>query len=81
VVSLTDLKMEGGGEEADGVPRGAIFSLASAFFYATYLVFLRKRVDHEDKLDIPLFFGTFELDCRLISSADCIDECELPNLT
>jgi len=52
VVSLTDLRMED-----KPVPVGAIFSLTSAFFYASYLVFLRKKADHEDKLDIPMFFG------------------------
>lgn len=36
---------------------GVVLSLASAFFYAAYLVFLRRKVDHEDKMDIPLFFG------------------------
>lgn len=36
---------------------GVVLSLVSAFFYAAYLVFLRRKVDHEDKMDIPLFFG------------------------
>lgn len=41
------------------VPTGAILALVSAFFYAVYLVFLRKTVDHEDKMDIPMFFGKY----------------------
>ena len=34
-----------------------MLALVSAFFYAVYIVFLRKIVDHEDKMDIPMFFG------------------------
>ncbi|CAL8070171.1 unnamed protein product [Orchesella dallaii] len=52
VVSLSDLRIE-----TSNLPVGAIFAIVSAFFYAAYLVFLRKKVDHEEKLDIPLFFG------------------------
>lgn len=47
--------------ETSFLPVGAIFALVSAFFYAAYLVFLRKKVEHEDKLDIPLFFGTLSI--------------------
>ncbi|RZC40166.1 solute carrier family 35, member F5 [Asbolus verrucosus] len=51
LVSCSDLSFE------SHVPLGTILSLLSAFFYATYLVFLKRKVDHEDKIDIPLFFG------------------------
>ncbi|XP_049830918.1 solute carrier family 35 member F5 isoform X1 [Schistocerca gregaria] len=51
VVSLSDLSLE------PKLPTGAILALVSAFFYAMYLVFLRRKVDHEDKMDIPIFFG------------------------
>ena len=51
-MSLTDSHME-----SKKIPLGTVFALVSAFFYAAYLVFLRKKVDHEDKLDIPMFFG------------------------
>lgn len=51
LVSFSDLSLE------TNIPLGAVLSLFSAFFYATYLVFLRRKVDHEDKIDIPLFFG------------------------
>lgn len=50
-MSLSDLTVE------VKIPTGAILALVSAFFYAAYLVFLRKKVDHEDKMDIPMFFG------------------------
>lgn len=43
--------------ESTKLPLGVGLSLISAFLYACYLVFLRRHVDHEDKLDIPLFFG------------------------
>ncbi|KAJ8926015.1 hypothetical protein NQ315_009870 [Exocentrus adspersus] len=51
LVSLSDLSLE------KQIPLGVVLSLFSAFFYATYLVFLRRKVDHEDKMNIPLFFG------------------------
>ena len=54
LVSISDINVE------VRVPAGAILSLVSAFFYALYLVFLRRKVDHEDKMDIPMFFGKFE---------------------
>uniref|UniRef100_A0A1A9W2D5 Solute carrier family 35 member F5 n=1 Tax=Glossina brevipalpis TaxID=37001 RepID=A0A1A9W2D5_9MUSC len=37
--------------------RGALLALFSAFFYAAYLVFVKRKSDTEEKLDIPLFFG------------------------
>lgn len=36
---------------------GFALSLCSAFFYALNIVTLRSWVDHEDKLDIILYFG------------------------
>ncbi|KAL1129674.1 hypothetical protein AAG570_012619 [Ranatra chinensis] len=39
------------------VPVGAVLALVSAFFYASYLVFLRRMVDDEEKMEIPMFFG------------------------
>ncbi|KAL4222577.1 hypothetical protein ACF0H5_018616 [Mactra antiquata] len=51
MVSVSDLKFE------DQIPTGALWALSSAILYAVYLVGLRRKVDHEDKLDIPLFFG------------------------
>ncbi|XP_074042476.1 solute carrier family 35, member F5 isoform X1 [Leptinotarsa decemlineata] len=51
LVSFSDLSLE------PKIPFGAVLSLFSAFLYAVYLVFLRRKVDHEDKIDIPLFFG------------------------
>ncbi|VEN64121.1 unnamed protein product, partial [Callosobruchus maculatus] len=51
MVSYSDFSLE------SQIPFGAVLSMLSAFFYSTYLVFLKREVDHEDKIDIPLFFG------------------------
>ncbi|XP_037950307.1 solute carrier family 35 member F5 [Teleopsis dalmanni] len=37
--------------------RSALLALFSAFFYAAYLVFVKRKSDTEEKIDIPLFFG------------------------
>ncbi|KAF0026023.1 hypothetical protein F2P81_020760 [Scophthalmus maximus] len=36
---------------------GSLWSLAGAILYAVYIVMIKRRVDREDKLDIPMFFG------------------------
>ncbi|XP_071384504.1 solute carrier family 35 member F5-like [Centroberyx affinis] len=36
---------------------GSLWSLAGAALYAVYIVMIKRRVDREDKLDIPMFFG------------------------
>ncbi|XP_044577080.1 solute carrier family 35 member F5 [Cotesia glomerata] len=38
-------------------PKIIILSLLSAFFQTIYVVFLKKKVDYEDRMDIPMFFG------------------------
>ncbi|KAJ8320087.1 hypothetical protein KUTeg_001674, partial [Tegillarca granosa] len=53
LVSLSDVSIE------DDIPVGALWALCGAIIYALYLVSLKRRVDHEDKLDIPMFFGLF----------------------
>lgn len=52
LVSLSDLKVE------QSIPIGAGWALAGSMCYAAYLVLLKRRVDHEDKMSIPMFFGT-----------------------
>jgi len=52
LVGLSDLTVE-----SDSISMGVILALVSAFFYAAYIVFLKRKVDHEDKMDIPMFFG------------------------
>jgi solute carrier family 35 protein F5 len=39
------------------IPIGAVLALVSSFFYASYLVFLRRMVENEEKMEIPMFFG------------------------
>ncbi|KAK7502422.1 hypothetical protein BaRGS_00006375 [Batillaria attramentaria] len=60
MVSLSDMKLE------DKVPTGALWGLASAMLYAFYLVLVRRRVNHEDRMDIPMFFGFVGLICALL---------------
>jgi len=51
LVSFSDLKLE------SGVPLGALWALAGSLLYSSYIVFLRRKIDHEDKLDVPMFFS------------------------
>lgn len=39
--------------------KGILLALMSAFFYAAYLVLVKRKSDTEEKIDIPLFFGKF----------------------
>uniref|UniRef100_A0A4W3HQ61 Solute carrier family 35 member F5 n=1 Tax=Callorhinchus milii TaxID=7868 RepID=A0A4W3HQ61_CALMI len=36
---------------------GSLWSLTGAVLYAVYIVMIKRKVDREDKLDIPMFFG------------------------
>ncbi|XP_063788957.1 solute carrier family 35 member F5 isoform X2 [Pseudophryne corroboree] len=36
---------------------GSLWSLLGAMLYAVYIVMIKRKVDREDKLDIPMFFG------------------------
>ena len=49
---MSDMQLEGG-----KVPMGAIWSLISAALYSAYLVLIKRKVENEDKMDIPMFFG------------------------
>ena len=51
LISLADKKMEA------RIPLGALWALGGALLYAVYLVLLRRRVDNEEKLNMPMFFG------------------------
>jgi len=51
LVSYSDIKLE------EGVPLGALWALVGAILYSSYIVFLRRKIDHEDKLDVPMFFS------------------------
>lgn len=71
LVSVSDMSLE------SQVPLGVVLSLFSALFYAAYLVFLRRKVENEDKMDIPLFFGNYInkhariTDCNLLYFRFC----------
>lgn len=51
LVSLADRDLEA------EIPLGALWALLGALLYAMYLVLLRRRVDNEEKLNVPMFFG------------------------
>jgi len=36
---------------------GSLWSLVGAMLYAVYIVMIKRKVDREDKLDLPMFFG------------------------
>ncbi|XP_069947316.1 solute carrier family 35 member F5 isoform X2 [Cherax quadricarinatus] len=52
LVSLEDISLE-----SSSVPIGVIWSLAGAVLYACYMVFLKRRVPTEDRMDFTMFFG------------------------
>lgn len=60
MVSLSDMTLE------KGIPAGALWAVFGSMMYAFYLVSLRRNVDHEDKLDIPMFFGFVGFFCVLL---------------
>uniref|UniRef100_UPI00398E7D32 solute carrier family 35 member F5-like isoform X9 n=1 Tax=Pristiophorus japonicus TaxID=55135 RepID=UPI00398E7D32 len=51
LVSLSSNDAEGKGTI------GSLWSLTGAVLYAVYIVMIKRKVDREDKLDIPMFFG------------------------
>ncbi|XP_047671166.1 solute carrier family 35 member F5 isoform X3 [Tachysurus fulvidraco] len=52
VVSFSGMDSSGG----KGII-GSLWSLLGAMLYAVYIVMLKRKVDREEKLDIPMFFG------------------------
>lgn len=51
IICLSQVKID------QHVPKGAIWALVGALFYAVYIVLLRKKIDNEDRVDIPMFLG------------------------
>jgi len=43
--------------EEPKLSKGIVLAILSAFFYASYLVLVKRKSDTEEKIDIPLFFG------------------------
>jgi solute carrier family 35 protein F5 len=48
------------------IPFGALWTVLGAFCYSVYIVLLRRRVNHEDNMDSPMFFGFVGLFSTLI---------------
>uniref|UniRef100_A0A8C4Q0G7 Solute carrier family 35 member F5 n=1 Tax=Eptatretus burgeri TaxID=7764 RepID=A0A8C4Q0G7_EPTBU len=45
---------------------GLLWSLAGAALYSIYIVALKRRVDREDHIDLPMFFGFIGLLCLVL---------------
>ena len=52
--------------EGGDLPKGALWALTGAVFYSTYIVLLRRKVNHEENMDAPMFFGFVGLFCSLL---------------
>ncbi|CAL4236308.1 unnamed protein product, partial [Meganyctiphanes norvegica] len=52
LVSIEDLTLE-----SSALPVGVLWSLVGAVVYAMYMVFLRRKVPSEDRMDFTMFFG------------------------
>jgi len=54
-------------------PLSAICSVMGALMFALFLVLLRRRVDNEDKLNMPMFYGLFRSCCiTRVMESQCI---------
>uniref|UniRef100_UPI00398E3C37 solute carrier family 35 member F5-like isoform X4 n=1 Tax=Pristiophorus japonicus TaxID=55135 RepID=UPI00398E3C37 len=54
---------------------GSLWSLTGAVLYAVYIVMIKRKVDREDKLDIPMFFGDRRLRWRTGGSVGPRHQC------
>ncbi|RXG57118.1 Solute carrier family 35 member F5 [Armadillidium vulgare] len=52
LISIEELKLDG-----TSFPVGVMWSFVGALFYAFYMVFLKRQVPSEEKMDLPMFFG------------------------
>ena len=53
LVSYSDIHIEDEGT----IPKGVLWALSGSFFYSIYIVLLRRKVSHEENMDVPMFFG------------------------
>ncbi|KAM4698145.1 solute carrier family 35 member F5 [Rhinophrynus dorsalis] len=51
------VSLSGSGKSSEKDTAGCLWSLIGAVLYAVYIVMLKRKVDREDKLNIPMFFG------------------------
>ncbi|XP_073419936.1 solute carrier family 35 member F5 isoform X3 [Dendrobates tinctorius] len=51
------VSLSGSGRSRDKDTIGSLWSLLGAVLYAVYIVMIKRKVDREEKLDIPMFFG------------------------
>lgn len=45
------------GDGKVGFPWGVLWTLAGSFFYSVYIVLLKRKVQNEENMDAPMFFG------------------------
>ena len=62
LVSYADIESKdggggGGSGKAEDTASGVVWALSGAAFYAAYIVLLRRKVNNEDNMDPPMFFG------------------------
>ncbi|KAI8776203.1 solute carrier family 35 member F5, partial [Biomphalaria glabrata] len=53
------------GRLQEGIPASAVWAIFSSVCYSIYLVLLRRKVDNEDKIDIPMFLGFVGILCAI----------------
>ncbi|KAJ8256004.1 hypothetical protein COCON_G00198680 [Conger conger] len=51
------VSLSGSDDPDDKGALGSFWALAGAVLYAVYIVMIKRKVEREDKLDIPMFFG------------------------
>ncbi|XP_071941987.1 solute carrier family 35 member F5-like [Antedon mediterranea] len=54
---ITLISLSGNGATHEHFKLGSLWALCGAVLYAIYMVMLKKKVDNEDRIDIPMFFG------------------------
>ncbi|XP_064420042.1 solute carrier family 35 member F5 isoform X2 [Latimeria chalumnae] len=57
IAGVVLVSLSGSDKSAGKEAIGSLWSLAGAMLYAIYVVMIKRKVDREDKLDIPMFFG------------------------
>merc|ERR1719189_2589447 len=56
LVSYADINDQ---SSQENIPIGVVWAIFGAFFYSVYIVLLRRKVQNEDNMDPPMFFGLY----------------------
>lgn len=57
IAGVVLVSLSGSENSRDKDTIGSLWSLLGAVLYAVYIVMIKRKVDREEKLDIPMFFG------------------------